>query len=666
MSTTSDYKTSKEAFVSGMSGSTIGHVNMISLVALSSIALHSSLRTRLPPSKPLSFPAEFLVLAVPLLLSVTIAANAPGLLNLVLIVATIGVLLMFPRRESGNVLPLGVSQTSSPNRDGQENGRARDVGVDEEEEDVRGMGRDGVALGITHIPLLPALTTYRAHMLLLTAICILAVDFQVFPRELAKCETFGVSLMDLGVGSFVFSQGVVSALPIIKNPLYLTTPFVPKFTTVLRKCLPLLLLGLLRTVSVKVLLHPLILYLPISLVGVIVALSHQLALSSGGLTSYVLNEPRESFISANKEGLVSLTGYLAIHLLGLSTGTLVLPPSPSYFRRQQDLLRQRQLQCLSPTSPTPSSTFPSVYDISSLNPSSSTASGVSPTRERPQSELERDFQFPPRSPTRSRRTSFDTSATDSPVLPTLTSFNSLNSLNVNSPSIPSRPSFDTHLSPYSPTSPNFSNEGGSPSPNPAQQGRRISTTTTPVKRENDRTAIELCSYAFLWWVSLGVSKLVGVGGGVSRRLVNLQYITYTIAFNTTFLLGYLLLDLLFFPSPLSKSVYSPVSGLKVTPAAAPAVGGEPNGSGRDSRIAGTSDVSTGSDTMVGGAPKLLDAINRNGLVLFLLANVATGLINLTIPTMYVTDGWAMVILTLYTFGMCAVAWGCRGRKLWRF
>lgn len=57
--------------------------------------------------------------------------------------------------------------------------------------------------------------------------------------------------MDLGVGSFVFSQGVVSALPIIKNPTYLTAPFLPKVTNTLRKCLPLLILGLLRTVSVK-------------------------------------------------------------------------------------------------------------------------------------------------------------------------------------------------------------------------------------------------------------------------------------------------------------------------------------------------------------------------------------------------------------------------------
>lgn len=42
---------------------------------------------------------------------------------------------------------------------------------------------------------LPALTVYRSHMLLMTFLAILAVDFPMFPRSLAKCETFGVSLV---------------------------------------------------------------------------------------------------------------------------------------------------------------------------------------------------------------------------------------------------------------------------------------------------------------------------------------------------------------------------------------------------------------------------------------------------------------------------------------
>ena len=42
---------------------------------------------------------------------------------------------------------------------------------------------------------LSALSTYRAHMMLVTVLAILAVDFPVFPRKLAKCETYGVSLV---------------------------------------------------------------------------------------------------------------------------------------------------------------------------------------------------------------------------------------------------------------------------------------------------------------------------------------------------------------------------------------------------------------------------------------------------------------------------------------
>ena len=54
-----------------------------------------------------------------------------------------------------------------------------------------------------------------------------------------------------------------------------------------------------------------------------------------GWREFVLFAPRTDLLSANKEGIVSLFGYLALHLLGLSTGTMILPPSPSYFRRQQ-------------------------------------------------------------------------------------------------------------------------------------------------------------------------------------------------------------------------------------------------------------------------------------------------------------------------------------------
>ena len=44
----------------------------------------------------------------------------------------------------------------------------------------------------------PFLSVYRAHMMLMTIVCILAVDFPAFPRQFAKCETWGTSLVSGG------------------------------------------------------------------------------------------------------------------------------------------------------------------------------------------------------------------------------------------------------------------------------------------------------------------------------------------------------------------------------------------------------------------------------------------------------------------------------------
>ncbi|KDQ51682.1 hypothetical protein JAAARDRAFT_163439 [Jaapia argillacea MUCL 33604] len=541
------YKSSKEAFVSGMTGSTVGHINMVSAVAMSSIALHSALKSRLPISKSMNFATEWLLLVAPMLLSLTLFASSPGLLSLILLFPT-GLLLLIPARESGTPLPSSSDYFLRPSS-------SASIADQTMETSSSSSGSP-----LSAIPPLPSLTVYRAHMMIMTILSILAVDFPVFPRSLAKCETFGVSIMDLGVGSFVFSQGVVSAIPLLKDPAYLYTPLVPKATLVIRKTLPVLLLGLVRVILVKgtdypehvseygahwnffitlallpvlqVLLHPLIANMSIALLGAILAFTQQWILSTMGSEEFVLFAPRTNLFSANKEGIFSLPGYLAIHLLGLSTGTLLLPPSPNYFRRQLKALASRR---------------------------------------------RRD-----------------------------------------------------------------SNAIGHPLP-------QSNSAVSSIHRENDKTATELCSYAAVWWILMGACYWTGIGGGVSRRLVNLPYILWVAAYNTTFLLGYLLLDLFFFPSPLSKSTYSPTSKLKV-----------PKDSARLDAV--------GTDHLIKQLPKapaLLEAINKNGLALFLLANVATGLTNLMIPTMYTSDIWAMVVLGGYALGVCGVAWTFRKRRIWR-
>jgi len=57
--------------------------------------------------------------------------------------------------------------------------------------------------------------------------------------------------MDLGVGSFFFSQGILSVIPILQDPSYLIAHMPSKFLVVMRKSFPVLLLGIVRVLGAK-------------------------------------------------------------------------------------------------------------------------------------------------------------------------------------------------------------------------------------------------------------------------------------------------------------------------------------------------------------------------------------------------------------------------------
>jgi len=56
----------------------------------------------------------------------------------------------------------------------------------------------------------PFVTNHRAFVNAASAVCILAVDFVVYPRRLCKTETYGTGLMDAGVASFVIASAIVA------------------------------------------------------------------------------------------------------------------------------------------------------------------------------------------------------------------------------------------------------------------------------------------------------------------------------------------------------------------------------------------------------------------------------------------------------------------------
>lgn len=259
-----DYKSAKESFVSDQTGSTQTHINLVSLIAFTCLCLYSALRTRIPgfpPKPPLAlFSVQFVLLILPILGAVTYAAQGFGFealkWNVCFVLATIGICTQFePKmhrvRES---LP-----NSSPNPSRLD--FPTEAELKEQREKYKRAQESKEA-----IPKLQAVTTWRAHMMLMTCVCILAVDFPVFPRSLVKCETFGVSLvsslpisgqyidiyqMDMGVGAFVFAQGLASALPLLRDPNHLSGSVVKKVLRSIMKTSPIIALGLIRLIVVK-------------------------------------------------------------------------------------------------------------------------------------------------------------------------------------------------------------------------------------------------------------------------------------------------------------------------------------------------------------------------------------------------------------------------------
>ncbi|KAJ1799549.1 Glucosaminyl phosphatidylinositol (GlcN-PI) nositol acylation protein [Coemansia sp. RSA 2399] len=213
----------------------------------------------------------------------------------------------------------------------------------------------------------PYLSIYRAEMMLLTCFCILAVDFELFPLEYAKVETFGTSIMDLGVGSFVFSAGVVGVKAFLPRQVK-DTVVSPTLWSQLKAgmwtALPILVLGVSRfllTESVDyqkhvseygtqwnffVTLGLLPIFVPLGLclfgdlrvtsMGLVVV--YQLLYSLTPLGSWLEDAERTGFVSANREGIFSFIGYLSMFLMGMSLGKEILPDAPTFEARRMRIV----------------------------------------------------------------------------------------------------------------------------------------------------------------------------------------------------------------------------------------------------------------------------------------------------------------------------------------
>lgn len=382
-------------------------------------------------------------------------------------------------------------------------------------------------------------------MMIITCTSILAVDFPVFPRRFGKTEAFGTSLMDLGVGSFVFAAGIVGARQQLKEDFAgVKKSFATRMKNALRHSIPLVGLGLIRLAMVKsldyteheseygvhwnffftlsllspifALIQPVIRWIPsYSTVAFIIAIAYELLLYMTPLKKYIILSPRipGDFLSQNREGVYSFIGYFAIFLGGMGAGEGIL-------RRDEQPVAD------------PVAAHRAAKD--SLDEDADWLASVIGSSDQ-QAEQEKPKDFKPEE--------------------ALQAFSALPRLAV----------------------------------------------------------IHLFKWSGIWFVfSLWALWNYGPHLFVSRRMANCAYVCWVCAFNFAQLLLFCIIEMLFFPglyASKSKAV-------------------------EKSRIAEATS-------------KVLNAFNRNGLVLFLLANVLTGAINLYVETWHVADPAAMAILVAY-------------------
>ena len=493
--------------------------------------LWSVLQSRQGYFMPYTVPAaltDFLLHCCAILFATTIYSSAPQVLNGLLILPAVATLLQSPAKTESTAKPYAKLQS---------NGKLETNGKPAASKDQKASD------DLDPLPVKPFITTYRGAMMIVTCASILAVDFPVFPRRFAKTESFGTSLMDMGVGSFVFAAGIVAARQQLKEQQSGSPSFLARMKTALRHSLPLFALGFVRLYSVKgleyaehvseygvhwnffftlgllplatALIQPLLHYNPShGLLAFIIACCYETALYYiDDFKAYIILSERkpDDWLSQNREGVFSFIGYFAIFLAGMGIGTGILP-------------RDAGLE-LAP------------LDKDPMDPDAEWMASV-------MGESGEEQQ-------------------------------------------------------------------------PAEQ-----QPIPQLKPELPKTAFfHLVKWAVIWFILTGWAMWVyGPRLTASRRLANLAYVVWVCAFNTAQLLLFRSIEAWFFPN-----------------------------------LYDAEDKKTERQRASDATSKVMQAFNRNGLALFLLANLLTGGINMSMQTLYMGDVQAMAVLVVYIAVICATA-----------
>eukprot|EP00127_Corallochytrium_limacisporum_P003831 Clim_evm45s153 gene=Clim_evmTU45s153 len=213
-------------------------------------------------------------------------------------------------------------------------------------------------------------TEFRGAMMMAVCLGILAVDFPAFPRRFMKTETYGISVMDIGVGVMVSAAGMASAR-------FRTTGR----TATLLPSVPLLILGFGRLRATQSVNYPaheteygrhwnfffslaflhFVTWLTTTVlrwhqrpqwvlgVGIILLFVYETCLRNGA-ASFIVSPQRDSdLFEANREGIIGLAGYTALFLIswgGMGNAIFAYGEMPADHRGRLRVSLERMTDCL--------------------------------------------------------------------------------------------------------------------------------------------------------------------------------------------------------------------------------------------------------------------------------------------------------------------------------